>query len=409
MNKINMLTSPVGGGNDNNLCSSNPKKILTRLQSLRALAFLGVCISHTGFYGTVSSLGAWGVSIFFVLSGFVMVYSYYNKGRIQKVSIIDNLKFAYSRLKKLYLLHIVCTLSMALFLFVGDKTEPILESIGKIVANIIFIQEYLPLQARSINGVAWFVCPLVLGYFIFPFVIRAFENNYSRQKAYISIFAAFLIEFLIALTFSDYVFEPRPIDPESLLVTDIPGWIVYYFPLTRIWDIVIGFNLCYLFITRENDISTSKANNLELIGWILVVISNYCYFCLRHIPSIGDEITYTSPEQWWTKAIVFLPSTIILIYAFAYEKGFISKILTNKVTMYLANISAYGFLIHYVVFRYLVVIYFRIPGFQEGEFAQTYGSLINLTVGMIVTLICVEIWKKIYSFLQKRKIRFTSV
>ncbi len=49
---------------------------LGQLQSLRALAFLGIFISHSGLS---SQLGAWGVSVFFVLSGFLMAYTTKNK------------------------------------------------------------------------------------------------------------------------------------------------------------------------------------------------------------------------------------------------------------------------------------------------------------------------------------------
>lgn len=52
-------------------------KKLDSLQAVRALAFLGIFLSHTGikYFGTT---GTWGVSVFFVLSGFLMVYNYTN-------------------------------------------------------------------------------------------------------------------------------------------------------------------------------------------------------------------------------------------------------------------------------------------------------------------------------------------
>ena len=44
---------------------------LKSLQGVRALAFAGIFSSHCG----CSDLGAWGVSVFFILSGFLMVYN----------------------------------------------------------------------------------------------------------------------------------------------------------------------------------------------------------------------------------------------------------------------------------------------------------------------------------------------
>ena len=45
------------------------------IQALRACAFLGIFASHLEIF----SLGAWGVSIFLVLSGFIMYYAYSNR------------------------------------------------------------------------------------------------------------------------------------------------------------------------------------------------------------------------------------------------------------------------------------------------------------------------------------------
>lgn len=45
------------------------------LQSLRCIAFFGVFLGHTQLT-SFSSCGNWAVSIFLVLSGFVMTYNY---------------------------------------------------------------------------------------------------------------------------------------------------------------------------------------------------------------------------------------------------------------------------------------------------------------------------------------------
>lgn len=47
------------------------KTLLLPLQGLRTMAFAAIFLSHTGI-GYLGALGAWGVSVFFVLSGFVM-------------------------------------------------------------------------------------------------------------------------------------------------------------------------------------------------------------------------------------------------------------------------------------------------------------------------------------------------
>lgn len=65
------------------------KPILKGLYFVRALAFLAVFFQHINdrFIG----IGGWGVSIFIVLSGFLMVYQYYDKDEIIQNSFIINI------------------------------------------------------------------------------------------------------------------------------------------------------------------------------------------------------------------------------------------------------------------------------------------------------------------------------
>lgn len=50
-----------------------------------------------------------------------------------------------------------------------------------------------------------------------------------------------------------------------------------------------------------------------------------------------------------------------------------------------------AFVIHLVVFRYLAVIYYHLPGVEGNEFHLTYGCLISLILGSGITIIATEI------------------
>ena len=51
------------------------KQKLISLQGVRGIAFLGVFLYHASIIET----GPWGVSVFVILSGFLMTYNYYDK------------------------------------------------------------------------------------------------------------------------------------------------------------------------------------------------------------------------------------------------------------------------------------------------------------------------------------------
>lgn len=386
----------LGGGkplSDNNTKS----KLLTQLQALRALAFVCVFICHTAiFNNSLECVGRWGVSVFFVLSGFVMVYSYYEKNRIKDCNFISNLKFSYAKLNRLWLLHILCTLVMMLFWFVGDKTEILWKEVLKFILNAIWIQEWIPFDQRSANPVSWFLCTIVLGYFIFPWFLQILEKGYSRRKALIAILLCLFAEIVVAYIGTLFPTQQKNVDG-LILDPDLTSWLVYHFPLARIFDIIIGFNLGYLFVKRASNFSYMKTNLWELIGVVLAVLGNYYFSALAPRLEVGDNIVMSRPEQSWSYSLGFVFSSIILVYSFAMQNGFISRLLTNNFSMYLAKISPYGFLIHYVIFRYAMAVYYRIPGFEPGEFLIKYGCWLNLTVGFILTIVCCEIWMRLYA------------
>ena len=147
---------------------------------------------------------------------------------------------------------------------------------------------------------------------------------------------------------------------------------------------------------------------MEVSGIVMSLLA--CYLCrkliLEHNFSTGG-VELSHPERWWTYSLIFIPGSMLLIYAFAMQSGYLSKLLTNRFTLYLAKISPYGFLIHFVVFRYLSVIYFLISGYEIGEFFFKYRNLCDLTLGIGISIVCTEIWIRLYDrFIKSRNFRF---
>lgn len=391
----NIIVSVCGGGKP--LSDNNSKsKLLTQLQTLRAFAFIGVFICHTQILNNVlECVGLFGVSVFFVLSGFVMVYSYYGKQRIKNVSFVSNVKFAYSKLKRLWLLSILCTLALTIFLIVGSANFPLWNVALKFVLNAVWLQEWLPLFGRSINAVNWFLCTTLFGYFIFPWFLRLLETNYSKNKAILCIILCLAVEIVVAYIGSKFPCEERSVN--GLMDHDLTFWFVYGFPLTRIVDIIIGFNLGYLFVNKETAFSVSKTTILEILGIVLAILGNYYYSTMSPRFHIGEQVIMTDPFRSWSYTLGFVLSSMLLVYTFAMQNGVISKMLTNRVTLYIAKLSPYAFLIHYVVFRYLAFIYYHLPGVEGNEFYLTYGCWINLTLGFGITIIATEIWMRLYA------------
>lgn len=166
-------------------------KNIDSLQALRAWAFMGVFLTHTDIMSL--KLGAWGVSVFFILSGFLMTYSYFGKKRIESVSFTKNISFAWNKMKYLYPLHIITMLAMSIFMFTGEGTIPIPQASVRIFLNVLLLQCWTPIQS-GINGVSWYLCVTMFLYFLFPYILRGMERKYSVNKAKFMLRFLFLIQ-----------------------------------------------------------------------------------------------------------------------------------------------------------------------------------------------------------------------
>ena len=357
-----------------------------------------VMLCHTNIF-ELDPLGCWGVSVFLVLSGFVSVISQYQKEPL-KTSPKEVLKYAISKIKKLYLLHVLTTLANIIFSFVGDKTESIERLLTRLLANLLLIQEWLPLNERSMNGVSWFLCPLFLSYFIFPFIINKMKEKYTNRKALFSIITLYIIQVIVCLISKNIPLNEY--EENMFLVYNVSNWVIYNHPITRVMEIIIGYNLGYLYINKTKT-NINKATLKEALVLLLILLS----LILSTLTIIKAEYQQLiiNPNNWWRMSVLYTPTTCLLIYLFAFEEGKISKILVNKTTLYFAKISPYGFLIHYVVFRYLdAAMQFLI----SQEFKYYYGPYIKITLGIILTIICSEIWMLIdQRFIKKKNVMVT--
>ena len=75
--------------------------MIKSLQGLRALGMLGIFLFHSGLL----LKGTFPVTFFFMLSGFVLYYSYSN--RIETMNFNERINWIIKRMKKLYPVHLI--------------------------------------------------------------------------------------------------------------------------------------------------------------------------------------------------------------------------------------------------------------------------------------------------------------
>lgn len=315
------------------------------LQALRALAFLGIFFSHSVFFISWSALG---VTVFYVMSGFLMTYAYGE--REFDISLKNNFLFSVRKIKKLYPLHIITMLcfvalelgSMAAYhRFSARSIGTLLEEIG---LNVTLLQTWVPYSEVnvSLNGVAWYLSVTLFLYFMFPILSKVIRKH--KIGVLIGICVAILVaQVALCIPFIAVLGK----DSKTYI------WFMYCFPVFRLGDFFIGGCLGKLYsqkhiMTKDQGTRSKKT---KLLYWTIAEALATALTVLV-VLFLKQESGSIFGEALRNRTTLYIPIAAIWIYLFAKREGLLTRLLCNKPLIFLGNISTYLFLIHYVVTEY---------------------------------------------------------
>lgn len=297
------------------------KPFLVQCQGLRAVAFLCIFTSH--LLG-ISALGAWGVSAFLVLSGFLMTYNYLDQADVQSFGI----RFASRKVRRLYRLHVVI---MVGFFIVGLLwQENIYELTVKALLHLGLVQAWVPYMAYyySLNDVSWYLCICVFAYACFGPVIRHLRQVRSRNRIILYLIGIGILELGVA------VFAGLFANPDSTELLSM-HWVTYVCPASRILEFLGGCCLGWLYLRNKTVRLTSHPWVMDLCAVCLTGISWIIY--TYNVRPLGDQnIKF---------ALLFLLPSMVLLWSIL-RNGILARILQTKVLVWIGNLSAGAFLIH---------------------------------------------------------------
>ncbi len=321
------------------------QKKLPSLQALRALAFIGIFTCHAG----LTQLGAWGASVFLVLSGFLMVYTYYD--RELDTSPKGAVRFAAKKIGKLYPLHIIMLVAALPFVVRGliqaFSLHGLVKAGAQVVLNALLLQSWIPKSASyfSLNGVTWYLSICVFLYLMFPYLLKVIQRYRGRVIACVSIVIVFCVQFGIA-------FLLRNMTVPMSVSDNLAKWVTYICPVFRLGDFFIGCNLGYLFLKRKGSLPMVVASIGEILVLLALVVSQKIF---------NGHYGFFSTE-WFILTVLYVPTSALLVYLFAAKEGILTGLLTNPVLIAIGNVSGSAFLIHQIVIRYLWEIRARVGG-----------------------------------------------
>lgn len=312
------------------------KTKLNSLTSFRFIAALMVFLFHVGFF-TKYQTGYLGVSFFFILSGFILAYNYYNK--LINLSATEIKKFFIARIAKVYPVHFITFLiAIPYYFFIPLKHDSILYFF-QALTNMLLIHSFIPFGNVSFNGVSWSLSDEMFFYATFPFCILFFLNYLQGiLRKMLFILGIWIMTILLIITTF-----PEP--------SNFNTWFAYFFPGVRLVEFLVGIFLGLVFIEKEKYLSKLPKiifSILEILTLTLLVVM------ILIAPIFIQNLRY---------GLIFIPFWANLIFVFSFQKGFLSKILSNKILVYLGEISFSFYMIHNLVLSYILFLWK--PDLQE--------------------------------------------
>lgn len=279
---------------------------LNGLTGLRWIAAFYVFLFHIDmrlnlnvptFFKRVISQGALGVTLFFVLSGFILAYTYYKKGKISYGN------FMYKRLARIYPAYVTgWLLCILVSLVLNYYPEPFALVTG---LDLLAVQSYFPSVAQVWYGAgAWSISTEFFFYSLFPLILPLLVRL-SRKQLTIALFCGvglsivpgFLIHILrLPLEFTQlYCFPPARF-PEFLSGM-CASLLVFKYKVTvnRYWPVIaVAVALVYLYVIGYR-LSIVGHNFIAVPTFILLLAAisknNYAWISSRPMVYLG-KISY---------------------------------------------------------------------------------------------------------------------
>jgi peptidoglycan/LPS O-acetylase OafA/YrhL len=351
---------------------------LPALTSLRFFAAFHVVIFHLqatkvvqgpAWYEKLAAVGYVGVSFFFVLSGFILVYTYAGRA----LSLKDFWRARFARIYPAYAFSLLFTAPF--FFFAVVKLDiPFFawpKAHLKLAAGLVvtLLQAWVPPAALTWNPVAWSLSVEAFFYLLFPFLLLVLIRRTQPQLLLIAA-AAWLTSLALS---NSYVF----LNPDHLTVINADVltafWLnaLKFHPLARLPEFLLGMACGFLFLRshRENKFALP----LVLIGLAGVGLAAYFEAIIPY------PVLHTA---------LLAPAFAAIVYGFALRPRW-SALLDNRLLVLCGDASYSLYLLHSMIMG----MYFHTSTGQ-----LRFQSLFDV---FVFVLIAVGISALVYRFIEE--------
>ena len=342
------------------------RRRLHALTGLRFFAAAAIVLHHLpgtfgiapGFLGEARP--AQGVSMFFVLSGFVLRYAYPHLGTLREVR-----RFLVARVARVWPLHVLTLLAAVLM---RGHAE-----IWTFLANVFLLQSWIPVGRFffGYNSVSWSISTEFAFYLCFPVLLLHFRQDWGWK-----LLAGAALSLVIAL----YVGGMGIPGFDGNMNTVVIQGFVLANPLARLFEFVLGMTCAQLWLGFDARGGTAVWTLLEAAA-IAFLLFNVTLI----LPGLLPLLPATDPVELWA-ALIASPAlpVAILLPILATGRGHVSRFLGSPVVRFMGDVSFAIYMTHQLLL---------IP-FQRNQFAVLpEPAQIGLYLVMVVLLsVALHVW-----------------
>lgn len=261
---------PVEDRSENPHRTSDPREHYAELDALRGIAVFGVLMNHAAGYWFINTrsrveaplleidlmalfqFGYLGVSVFFLLSGYLLVWTEGKRVERGSYSLLNYAKRRALRLIPAYYMAIL------IVLLVRPPT-PTLESFA---VHLTFLHGFVPEYPRGLDPVFWSLTPEVVFYAALPLLVLKLRGFKSRLAILAGLVA---VSLATRLLMSGGALESLPVLGESL-----SGNRPYFFPTTHLYLFMVGV-LLRMLVVRIQESGYDPGIRGRTLGAVLTV------------------------------------------------------------------------------------------------------------------------------------------
>ncbi|MGL1902920.1 MAG: acyltransferase [Fibrobacterales bacterium] len=302
---------------------------LNALTSLRFFAAMAVFFSHCGFmtgvgsekldklYGYIFHEGFLGVGFFFILSGYILAYSYGGRllsGKVSKRS------FYIARIARIYPLHLI-TLLCALPLLYFQVKQVGGWALSVLPAHLLLVQSFIPSHHFyfALNGPSWSISVELFFYLLFPFVILL------SSKKLVTLASLVFLGLWLFIYNADKTF-----------LESYGRWTTGIFPLLQVGNFILGIVLYRLF-------GDFKKYSFKVVTYMQ---------CLSVVLLVLFYVMFPNVSIYYRYSVYYILPFALLVVSFSNGQGWLSKLIDKKRFILLGHASFAFYLVHQLIIKY---------------------------------------------------------